>query len=221
MANKARQPAYDLTMNTEVDIKPSLDALACYQALKAHDARFDGRFFVGVSSTRIYCRPVCRVKLPKFENCRFFDHAALAENAGFRPCMRCRPELAVRAILGQQVSVPAGRTFTRRVVDAYGSAIETPFPELTRLLTTPEPLAAASGEALGSLGIVKHRQAAMVALMRAVATSQAWRPWRSYAVMRAWTSLSSTIHPTAINLIYYYYDSCLDNKYVGYTPINH
>ncbi|MEO6293981.1 MAG: Ada metal-binding domain-containing protein [Burkholderiaceae bacterium] len=67
---------------------------ARYQALKAHDARFDGHFFVGVSSTRIYCRPVCRVKLPKFENCRFFDLAALAESAGYRPCLRCRPELA-------------------------------------------------------------------------------------------------------------------------------
>lgn len=68
--------------------------LACYQALKAHDARFDGHFFVGVSSTHIYCRPVCRVKLPKFENCRFFELAALAESAGYRPCLRCRPELA-------------------------------------------------------------------------------------------------------------------------------
>ncbi len=511
--------------------------------LKAHDARFDGRFFVGVSSTRIYCRPVCRVKLPKFENCRFFDHAALAESAGYRPCMRCRPELApqslpwsaqdasrtlalqaarwldeplawgearpsitrlashlgvsdrhvrrlfevqfgvsplqylqtrrlltakqlltdtdmptshiahasgfgsvrrfsdaflthyrlnpgalrkssrhsarnliktntaslktdkvwpcstvklsyrppynvpwmlaffkkrqlnttenittefianeatktqaawtfryqfndelyvgwlsvefhptqptvrlkvseslrpvlpqvirqvralldldadpmainsvlgssfsndestagirvpgclngfelaVRAILGQQVTVAAGRTFTQRLVNAFGSTIETPFPELTRLFPTPEVLAAASGEALGSLGIVKQRQAAIVALAQAVASkklalhpgvdiettmaqlralpgvgdwtaqyitmralrwpdafvagdvalhkamgllnqtpklspakaaaaalevSHAWRPWRSYAVMRAWTSLSIT-----------------------------
>ncbi len=92
MANAAYQTAYDLTMNAANHANAS--ASACYQALKAHDARFDGRFFVGVSSTRIYCRPVCRVKLPKFENCRFFDHAALAESAGYRPCMRCRPELA-------------------------------------------------------------------------------------------------------------------------------
>ena len=526
-------------MNTAVaasEVSRNHDALASqafYQALKAHDARFDGRFFVGVSSTRIYCRPVCRVKLPKFENCRFFDHAALAESAGYRPCMRCRPELApqnlpwsaqdasrtlalqaarwldeplawgeaspsitrlaahlgvsdrhvrrlfeaqfgvsplqylqtrrlltakqlltdtdmptsqiahasgfgsvrrfsdaflthyrlnpsalrqsarspanatskssidcdwpsctvklsyrppynvpwmlaffkkrqlntaefiaieatntpaawsfsyffngklyagwlcvefhqtlptvllkvsdslrpvlpqvirqvralldldadpmaindvlkhsfgndetvagirvpgclngfelaVRAILGQQVTVAAGRTFTQRLVDAFGSTIETPFPELTRLFPAPEALAVASGEALGSLGIVKQRQAAIVALARAVASkelalhpgvgidatmaqlralpgvgdwtaqyiamralrwpdafvagdvalhkamglqhqtpvlsptktaaaavaaSQAWRPWRSYAVMRAWTSLSAT-----------------------------
>jgi AraC family transcriptional regulator, regulatory protein of adaptative response / DNA-3-methyladenine glycosylase II len=544
MAKLTRQTAYDFSMNTEVEVNPSHDALACYQALKAHDARFDGRFFVGVSSTRIYCRPVCRVKIPKFENCRFFDHAAVAESAGYRPCMRCRPELApqhlpwssqdasrtlalqaarwldeplawgesspsitrlaahlgvsdrhvrrlfeaqfgvsplqylqtrrlltakqlltdtdmptshiahasgfgsvrrfsdaflthyrlnpsalrkigksagspaktasnttaltsgwpcstvklsyrppynvtwmlaffnkrqldsteniggnittefiatqatntpakwtfsyqfndklyagwlsvefhptqptltlkvsdslrpvlpqvirqvralldldadpmainsvlatafgndettagirvpgclngfelaVRAILGQQVTVAAGRTFTQRVVNAFGSTVETPFPELTRLFPTPQVLAAASGEALGSLGIVKQRQAAIVALARAVASkelalhpgvdidatmaqlralpgvgdwtaqyiamralrwpdafvagdvalhkamgllnlepklsptkaaataleaSQAWRPWRSYAVMRAWTSLN-------------------------------
>jgi AraC family transcriptional regulator of adaptative response / DNA-3-methyladenine glycosylase II len=67
---------------------------ACYLALKARDARFDGSFFTGVTSTGIYCRPVCRVKTPKRENCRFFKHAALAETAGFRPCLRCRPELA-------------------------------------------------------------------------------------------------------------------------------
>ena len=64
---------------------------ACYLALKARDARFDGRFFTGVTSTGIYCRPVCRVRTPKRENCRFFGHAAQAESAGFRPCLRCRP----------------------------------------------------------------------------------------------------------------------------------
>ena len=67
---------------------------ACYLALKTRDARFDGRFYVGVTSTGIYCRPVCRVRLPRRENCRFFWHAAAAECAGFRPCLRCRPELA-------------------------------------------------------------------------------------------------------------------------------
>jgi AraC family transcriptional regulator of adaptative response / DNA-3-methyladenine glycosylase II len=175
-------------------------------------------------------------------------------------------ELAMRAILGQQVTVAAGRTFTQRVVDAFGGTIETPFPELTRLFPTPEVMAAASGEALGRLGIVKQRQAAIVALSQSVASkklalhpgvdidatmaqlralpgvgdwtaqyiamralrwpdafvagdvalhkamgllnqtpklspakaaiaaleaAQVWRPWRSYAVMRAWTSLAS------------------------------
>ncbi|OYQ43412.1 adenosine deaminase [Rhodoferax sp. TH121] len=65
-----------------------------YLALKARDARFDGRFFTGVTSTGIYCRPVCKVRTPKPENCRFFALASQAEAAGFRPCMRCRPELA-------------------------------------------------------------------------------------------------------------------------------
>lgn len=77
------------------EVKPIiLDTEACYAALASHDARFDGRFFIGVSSTGIYCRPVCRVKLPKKENCLFFANAASAEAEGFRPCLKCRPELA-------------------------------------------------------------------------------------------------------------------------------
>jgi AraC family transcriptional regulator of adaptative response / DNA-3-methyladenine glycosylase II len=71
-----------------------LDPDACYRALKTRDARFDGRFFVGVSSTRIYCRPVCSVRMPRRENCHFFASAAAAEVEGYRPCLRCRPELA-------------------------------------------------------------------------------------------------------------------------------
>ena len=67
---------------------------AWYTAFKAKDARFDGRFFVGVSSTGIYCRPVCRAKLPRAENCTFYASAAAAEQAGFRPCLLCRPEIA-------------------------------------------------------------------------------------------------------------------------------
>jgi AraC family transcriptional regulator of adaptative response / DNA-3-methyladenine glycosylase II len=66
----------------------------CYQAVMTRDARFDGRFFVAVKTTRIYCRPICRVKPPMAKNCRYFSHAAAAEVAGFRPCKRCRPELA-------------------------------------------------------------------------------------------------------------------------------
>lgn len=67
---------------------------ALYSAFKAKDPRFDGRFFVAVSSTGIYCRPVCTAKLPKFENCSFHRTAASAEQAGYRPCLLCRPELA-------------------------------------------------------------------------------------------------------------------------------
>jgi AraC family transcriptional regulator of adaptative response / DNA-3-methyladenine glycosylase II len=67
---------------------------AAYLALKARDARFDGRLFVGVTSTGIYCRPVCRVRTPRRENCRFFGSAAQAEAQAFRPCLKCRPEIA-------------------------------------------------------------------------------------------------------------------------------
>ena len=72
----------------------TIDDDVCYRALRAHDARFDGVFFVGVKTTGIYCRPVCTAKTPRRKSCRFFASAALAEQAGFRPCLRCRPELA-------------------------------------------------------------------------------------------------------------------------------
>jgi AraC family transcriptional regulator of adaptative response / DNA-3-methyladenine glycosylase II len=70
------------------------DRKRLYKALSSRDARFDGLFFVGVTSTAIYCRPICPVKTPKAANCRFFDTPQEAEIAGFRPCLRCRPELA-------------------------------------------------------------------------------------------------------------------------------
>ena len=81
--------------NDTADLQPD----ACYLALKARDARFDGRFFIAVTSTGIYCRPVCKVRIPRRENCRFFGHAAQAEHAGFRPCLRCRPELAPHSVV--------------------------------------------------------------------------------------------------------------------------
>src|SRR5258707_11269929 len=71
-----------------------LDHRTYYRALQSHDARFDGLIFVSVTSTGIYCRPICPARTPKFENCRFFGSAAAAQDAGFRPCLRCRPETA-------------------------------------------------------------------------------------------------------------------------------
>src|ERR1700742_1755168 len=70
------------------------DKEACYRALKSRDPRFDGLIFVGVTSTGIYCRPICPARTAKFENCNFFGSAAAAQDAGFRPCLRCRPEIA-------------------------------------------------------------------------------------------------------------------------------
>jgi AraC family transcriptional regulator, regulatory protein of adaptative response / DNA-3-methyladenine glycosylase II len=82
---------------------------AAYQVLRTRDARFDGRLFVGVTSTGIYCRPVCRVRTPQERNCRFFANAAGAEAQGFRPCLRCRPELAPGLSLMDSSQHLAGR----------------------------------------------------------------------------------------------------------------
>ncbi|MGI8772477.1 MAG: AlkA N-terminal domain-containing protein [Acidobacteriaceae bacterium] len=70
------------------------DKQICYRALQSRDARFDGLVYVGVTSTGIYCRPVCPARTAKFENCSFYGSAAAAQEAGFRPCLRCRPETA-------------------------------------------------------------------------------------------------------------------------------
>lgn len=72
----------------------TLDPEACYAALAVRDARFDGRFFVGVSTTGVYCRPVCPARTPRRDRCAFFRSPAEAEGAGYRACFRCRPELA-------------------------------------------------------------------------------------------------------------------------------
>ena len=65
-----------------------------YRAHLTRDIRFDGKFFVAVKTTKIYCRPVCPARKAKLENLEFFIHAAQAEEAGYRPCLRCRPETA-------------------------------------------------------------------------------------------------------------------------------
>lgn len=71
-----------------------LDHDACYRALSVRDARFDGRFFTAVKTTGIYCRPVCPARTPLSKNIIFYPSAAAAQEAGFRPCLRCRPETA-------------------------------------------------------------------------------------------------------------------------------
>ena len=70
----------------------TLDVQVCYRALRARDARFDGRFFTAVHTTGIYCRPICPARTPREENVTFYPSAAAAQAAGFRPCLRCRPE---------------------------------------------------------------------------------------------------------------------------------
>jgi AraC family transcriptional regulator of adaptative response / DNA-3-methyladenine glycosylase II len=85
----------------------SIDPIACYRAVKTRDSRFDGSFFTCVATTGIYCRPICPARTPHFENCRFVPSAAAAQAAGFRPCLRCRPELSpdMAAFRGTESSI--------------------------------------------------------------------------------------------------------------------
>ncbi len=86
----------------------------CYSALQSRDARFDGAFFVGVTSTGIYCRPICKVRIPKRENCRFFTHSAVAEGLGFRACLRCRPSLAPTSAIMRWSNEDASKTLAQQ-----------------------------------------------------------------------------------------------------------
>jgi AraC family transcriptional regulator, regulatory protein of adaptative response / DNA-3-methyladenine glycosylase II len=112
---------YYVDMKTPVQIAETLVAglnrESCYQAFLSHDARFDGRLFACVKTTRIYCRPVCRVKPPLQKNCHFVAHAAQAEHLGYRPCLRCRPELSP----GYSSSEASGR-----LAQATASALQFP-----------------------------------------------------------------------------------------------
>lgn len=94
----------------------TLDPNACYRALQAHDARFDGTFVVGVKTTGVYCRPICRARTPRADRCEFFRFGVQAEREGYRACFRCRPELAPPRV----ASVDA----TEHLLDAITTRIE-------------------------------------------------------------------------------------------------
>ena len=96
-----------------------LENAACVQAILSRDARFSGRFFVGVVTTRVYCRPGCPAPLPKPKNMRFYAYAAAAEDAGFRPCRRCRPETAPGSPVWDGTSATVSRAL-KRIFDGDG-----------------------------------------------------------------------------------------------------
>ena len=130
---------------------------ACYAAFQSKDSRFDGHFFVGVTSTGIYCRPVCRARLPRPENRTFFKTAAEAERAGFRPCLLCRPELAP----GCAPMVPAARLQTRSAVPQTGTS-RAPMVPAARLQTR----SAAPETAPGCAPVDASRRLAVLAAKR-------------------------------------------------------
>jgi AraC family transcriptional regulator of adaptative response / DNA-3-methyladenine glycosylase II len=101
------------------------DPEQCYRFMRSRDARFDGRFYVGVTSTGIYCRPSCPARLPRFEHCRLHPSAAAALGAGFRACKRCRPNVSPGApdwVLREDLVARAMRHIADGVVDRGGVA---------------------------------------------------------------------------------------------------
>jgi AraC family transcriptional regulator of adaptative response / DNA-3-methyladenine glycosylase II len=120
------------------------DFEACYRAILSRDARFDGRFFTAVTSTGIYCRPICPAQTPKRANVRFYPSAAAAQAAGFRACLRCRPHLApgpVQAPAGDRVVDRALRLIATGAADggagvaALARRLEVSERHLHRVLT--------------------------------------------------------------------------------------
>src|SRR5260370_977345 len=95
-----------------------MDRTACYRAISTRDARFDGRLFVGVKTTGIYCRPICPARTPKFENTSFYPSAAAAQEAGSRPCLRCRPDTAPDLAFWRGTSNPVSRALA--LIEAGG-----------------------------------------------------------------------------------------------------
>ena len=103
------------------------DRDSCYRALQSRDARFDGLLFVAVTSTGVYCRPVCPARTPHYANCRFFSSAAAAQEAGFRPCLRCRPETAPDLASWRGTSNTVSRALaliTEGALDGDGASVE-------------------------------------------------------------------------------------------------
>ena len=119
-------------MHSVLDLSAPLDALqldpdVCYRALQTRDARFDGRFFTGVTSTGIYCRPICPARTPMRKHCHFFLSAAAAHQAGFRACLRCRPEIAPQSPAWRGTASTVSRAMTRiaeGALDAPGASVE-------------------------------------------------------------------------------------------------
>jgi AraC family transcriptional regulator of adaptative response / DNA-3-methyladenine glycosylase II len=126
----------------------------CEQARLSRDPRFDGLFFTGVTSTRIYCRPVCPAPAPKPRNIIYYPSAAAAEAAGFRPCLRCRPELAPGDGAWRRGDDAMARAL--KLIDA-GLLAEQPLASLAERVHW----ASASCDACSSNASVRHRAACM------------------------------------------------------------
>jgi methylphosphotriester-DNA--protein-cysteine methyltransferase len=155
-----------------------------YRALAARDARFDGLFFVGVTSTWIYYRPTYTARCPGRDRCRFFSNSALAERGGFRLCLRCRPELApgyapIDAVW-QTARAAAGRIEAGALND--GGSLSARPDMIASHLSTNVRLAGMATRFSGVRmpGAFDSFEKSPKQLRE---TPEAWRPWRAYAAM--------------------------------------
>jgi AraC family transcriptional regulator, regulatory protein of adaptative response / DNA-3-methyladenine glycosylase II len=138
---------------------PALDPEHCYRALRSRDRRFDGRFFVGVRTTGIFCRPICPAPPPKSANCTYWLSAAAAQSAGFRPCLRCRPEAAPGTPAWSGTAASVSRAL--RLIEAGGLDGEGSVDELAeRLGMGPRHLRRLFDQHLGAtpLAVAKMRR---------------------------------------------------------------
>src|SRR5438132_10039056 len=139
----------------------SLDPARCYEAVLNRDRRFDGRFFAGVVTTGVYCRPICPVRPAKPENVRWFACAAAAEAAGFRPCRRCRPEASpgtpawsgTSAVVARALRLIAAGALDEGGIDGLADRLRIGARQLHRLFATqlgaaPAEMARAPGAPL-------------------------------------------------------------------------
>ncbi len=148
----------------------AMDFAACERARYARDPAFDGRIFIGVTSTRIYCRPVCPVRQPLSRNVRYFPSAAAAEAAGFRPCLRCRPETAFRSPAWKGVHATIDRAL-RLIED--GALDHGDVPALAeRLGIGPRHLSRLFSEHLGSTPVKVARTARVQRAKRLIDETQ-------------------------------------------------
>ena len=119
-----------------IGLPPSFPHHVCQRAIDARDARFDGLLYVGIVTTRIYCRPTCPSRRANPDHRRFFSSAAAAEHAGFRPCLRCRPELAPGrtpiAAVSRLASMLAKRLLAETALSVTDVAFASGFESLRR-----------------------------------------------------------------------------------------
>src|SRR5229473_1857224 len=152
--NDVRKPRDKLAAMDDASMM-DMDRTACYRAIATRDARFDGRLFVGVKTTGIYCRPICPARTPKFANVSFYPTAAAAQEAGFRPCLRCRPETSPDLAFWRGTTNTVSRALA--LIEAAGLTAAWPRPDQARNRGIVDPSRLPAALRLGCDAVVSQR----------------------------------------------------------------